>query len=546
MMAFADDNLLLLVTFLPLAAVGALLASSGLGWLLGARRLPAPAWRAVALAASALNGLLALRLVIAFDPVNPRIQFVDRAAWLPELGIHHYFGVDGISLFLVALTALLVPVTLVAAWNDIDTRLRSFVACLLALETGMIGSFVSLNLFEFYVFWELMLIPMLFLIGVWGGPRRIYAALKFFLFTLLGSLFLLVAMVVLAWLAYEQTGSLVFDLVAPPGAASPALLDVVVPVAGEAPWWRTQSWLFAAFALAFAIKIPLVPLHTWLPDAHVEAPTAGSVILAGVLLKLGAYGFLRFALPLFPTAALALGPWLVGLALVGIVYGSLVAMVQSDMKKLVAYSSVAHMGFVVLGTFAFNVEGLVGAVLQMVNHGLSTGALFLLVGFLYERRHTREISDFGGTAKAMPVHAAFFAIAIFASIGLPMLNGFVGEILILVGAFLHDPTSAIVAAAGVVLSAAYMLWMYRRVAFGPVEHPENRSLIDLSLREKAVMIVLVVPMFWIGIHPDPFLRRIEPSVIELLRHVDGRAAPAPDEEAPGAAATPGRRGEARP
>ncbi|MBW2286363.1 MAG: NADH-quinone oxidoreductase subunit M [Deltaproteobacteria bacterium] len=525
MTAFVDDNLLLLITFLPLGTALALLVTNALGSLLGLPRLPTQVWRITAVAGSILTFLLALQLVFVFDPVSTRIQFVDHREWLPDLGIHHYFGVDGISLFLVALTALLVPVAFVAAWNDIDSRLRSFVFCMLALETGMIGAFVSLNLFEFYMFWELMLVPMYFMIGIWGGPRRIYAALKFFLFTMFGSVFMLIAMVVLGWLAYEQSGSLVFDLVAPPGMATPALLDVVVPLSGDAPWWKTQSWLFAAFALAFAIKIPIVPFHTWLPDAHVEAPTAGSVILAAVLLKMGTYGFLRFGLPLFPTAAMAYGPWLIGLALVGIIYGSLVAMVQSDVKKLVAYSSVAHMGFVVLGIFVFNVEGLVGGVLQMINHGISTSALFLLVGFLYERRHTREISDFGGTAKAMPVHAAFLGIVIFASIGLPMLNGFVGEILILMGAFLHSPGAAIVAAIGVALSAAYMLWMYRRVAFGPVEHPENRSLIDLSLRERVVMLLLLVPIFWIGIYPDPFLRRIEPSVIEVLRQVDRRAEP---------------------
>jgi NADH-quinone oxidoreductase subunit M len=525
MTALLDDNLLMLITFLPLGTALLLLATNLVGSLFGIPRLPANVWRIVAVASSVLTFSFAVRLVFAFDPVSTQVQFVDYREWLPDFGIHHYFAVDGISLFLVALATLLVPVALVAAWNEIDNRLRSFVFCILALETGMVGAFVSLNLFEFYMFWELMLVPMYFVIGIWGGPRRIYASVKFFLFTMFGSVFMLIAMVVLAWLAYEQSGSLVFDLVAPPGMATPALFDVVVPRAGDASWWKTETWLFAAFALAFAIKIPVVPFHTWLPDAHVEAPTAGSVILAAVLLKMGTYGFLRFGLPLFPNAAMLYGPWIVSLALIGIVYGSLVAMVQSDVKKLVAYSSVAHMGFVVLGIFVFNVEGLVGGVLQMVNHGISTAALFLLVGFLYERRHTREIADFGGTAKAMPVHAAFFGIVIFSSIGLPMLNGFVGEILILVGAYLHSPGTAVVAATGVVLSAAYMLWMYRRVAFGPVEHPENRSLIDLSLREKAVMLVMLVPIFWVGIYPDPFLRRIEPSVIEVLRHVDRRAQP---------------------
>jgi NADH-quinone oxidoreductase subunit M len=345
-------------------------------------------------------------------------------------------------------------------------------------------------------------------------------------------------MIIVYLFAFEQRGALNFDLIAAPGSEGPALLDTAIPVAGEAVWWKTQTWLFAAFALAFAIKVPVVPFHTWLPDAHVEAPTAGSVVLAGVLLKMGTYGFLRFALPLFPAAAVAYAPWILGLGVVGIVYGSLVAMAQSDIKKLVAYSSVAHMGFVMLGIFVFNVEGMAGAVLQMINHGISTGALFLLVGFLYERRHTREIADFGGIAKPMPVYAAFFGIVTMSSIGLPMLNGFVGELLILVGVFLEHALVAVMATSGVVLAAAYMLWMYRRVVFGPVEHPENRSLIDLSLREKAVMLAMVIPIFWIGIYPEPFLRRIEPSVIELLQQTN-RATPQAAEVSGGAEAVEG-------
>jgi NADH-quinone oxidoreductase subunit M len=327
-------------------------------------------------------------------------------------------------------------------------------------------------------------------------------------------------LVVVSLLAFEQTGSLSFDLVAPPGSDVGGLFDALIPSGGEGPWWRTQTWLFAAFALAFAIKVPVVPVHTWLPDAHVEAPTAGSVVLAGVLLKMGTYGFLRFALPLFPSAAADFAPWMLFIGVVGIVYGLLVAMVQSDIKKLVAYSSVAHMGFVVLGIFAMNVQGLAGGVLQMINHGVSTGALFILVGFLYERRHTREIDDFGGVAKPMPVFAAFLGIVVMSSIGLPMTNGFVGELLVLVGVYLASPLTAVFATSGVVLAAACMLWMYRRVALGPVEHPENRSLIDLSLREKVVMFALIVPIFWIGLYPTPFLRRIEPSVIQLLHQIN--------------------------
>ena len=433
-------------------------------------------------------------------------------------------AIDGISLLMVVMTTFLVPIVLLASWNDIERSVRTYVFFMLFLETGMLGAFVSLNLFAFYLFWELMLIPMYFIIGIWGGPRRIYAAVKFFLFTMFGSMLMLVAMLVLYYLSYEQTGTLNFDLVAAPGSQLPALLDTQIPLTGEAVWWRTQFWLFAAFGLAFAIKVPMVPFHTWLPDAHVEAPTAGSVILAGVLLKMGTYGFLRFALPLFPNAAIDFTPWILGLSLVGIVYGSLVAMVQPDIKKLVAYSSVAHLGFVMIGMFALNVHGVNGSVLQMVNHGLSTGALFVLVGMLYERRHTREISEFGGIARPMPVFAAFFGVVTMSSIGLPMLNGFVGELLILVGAYLANPLVAIAATSGVVLAAAYMLWMYRRVVFGPIDKPENRGLIDLGLREKLVMLALVVPIVWIGVHPDPFLRRIEPSVIELLRQVEERRA----------------------
>jgi NADH-quinone oxidoreductase subunit M len=394
---------------------------------------------------------------------------------------------------------------------------------MLSLETAMLGTFVSLNLFQFYVLWEVMLIPMYFIIGIWGGPRRVYAATKFFLFTLAGSLLMLVAMVVVYRINYEQGGALNFDLIAVAGADTVGipLLQTVIPVA-DAPWWRTQTWLFVAFALAFAIKVPVVPLHTWLPDAHVEAPTGGSVILAGVLLKMGTYGFLRFALPLFPVATRDFVPCMFVLALVGIVYGSLVAMVQKDVKRLVAYSSVAHLGFVMLGIFALNLQGLTGAVLQMLNHGLSTSALFVLVGFIYARRHTREISDFGGLAKPMPVFAALFGVVVMSSIGLPALNGFVGEFLILLGVFGASPWVGVVATSGVVLAAAYMLWMYRRIVFGPLDKPENRGLIDLDLRERTAIVLLVIPIVWIGVHPDPLLRRIEPSVSLLLQSMEIR------------------------
>jgi NADH-quinone oxidoreductase subunit M len=515
-----DQHLLTIITFFPLVTALGLMATSILARLLGADGLPASLWKPIALASSILTFLLSLRLFAVFDPLEMGFQLVEHAPWIPEYGIQYFVGVDGISLLMVLLTTFLMPIILLASWNDISKSLRSYLFFMLSLETGMLGAFVSLNLFQFYVFWEAMLVPMYFIIGVWGGPRRVYAAVKFFLFTMVGSLLMLLAMLVLYYLNFDQTGVLNFDLVAPPGGEMGGLLQTVVPVDGI--WWKTQTWLFAAFALAFAIKVPMFPLHTWLPDAHVEAPTSGSVVLAGVLLKMGTYGFLRFAIPLFPSAAVEFTPLMMTLSVIGIVYGSLVAMVQADIKKLVAYSSVAHLGFVMLGIFALNVHGLTGGVLQMVNHGLSTGALFILVGMLYERRHTRQIADFGGVARPMPVFAACFGVVTMSSIGLPMLNGFVGEFLILVGTFLVAPIFAIIATSGVVLAAAYMLWMFRRVMFGPVDNPENRGLIDLGLREKVVMLSLLIPIIWIGVYPNPLLRRIEPSVIELIRQLELR------------------------
>ena len=517
-----ETHLLTIITFFPLLVGVGLLVSSGLASALGASGLPASLWRAVALASTLLTFLLSLRLFAAFDVTQTEFpfQFVEHVAWMPDYGIHYFLGVDGISLPMVLLTTFLMPIVLLASWTDIVRSVKTYVFFMLFLETGMLGAFVSLNVFQFYVFWEVMLIPMYFIIGIWGGPNRVYAAVKFFLFTMFGSLLMLLAILVVYYLSWEQAGSLNFDLLAPPGSDQPALLDAAIPLTGQAVWWKTQYWLFAAFALAFAIKVPMVPFHTWLPDAHVEAPTAGSVILAGVLLKMGTYGFLRFGLTLFPNAADEFTLLIFAMSLVGIVYGSLVAMVQPDIKKLVAYSSVAHLGFVMLGIFALNDHGVSGGVLQMVNHGLSTGALFLLVGMLYERRHTRLIADFGGIAKPMPVFAACFGIVTMSSIGLPLLNGFIGEFLILLGTFLANPVVAVIATSGVVLSAVYMLWMYRRVMFGPVEHAENRKLIDLGLREKLVMVAILIPIVWIGVYPETFLSRIRPSVIELVDQVE--------------------------
>ncbi len=517
-----ETKLLSVVSFLPLAAALALLGVDQLARRAGG--LAASFWKIGALAASLLTFALSLKLWTGYDTTRADYQFVEHAPWLAEWGVNYFVGVDGISVLLILLTTFLQPIVLVAAWHDIQHSVKSFVFFMLALETGMIATFAALNLFQFYLFWELMLIPMYFIIGIWGGPRRVYAAIKFFLFTMVGSLLMLVAMLVVYRLHFEQTGTFTLDLVAPPGGALPGLLETSISPGGDV-WWRTQPWLFGAFALAFGIKVPVFPFHTWLPDAHVEAPTAGSVILAGVLLKMGTYGFVRFALPLFPDASVQFAPVVFGLGLAGILYGALVAMVQKDIKKLVAYSSIAHLGFVMLGTFALNEEGLSGAVLQMVNHGLSTGALFLLVGMLYERRHTREISAFGGVAKPMPVYAAMFGIVTMSSIGLPALNGFVGEFLILLGTFRAAPWVAATATLGVVLAAVYMLWMYRRVFFGPVEVPENRGLIDLDLREKLVIAAVVVPIVWIGVYPQPLLTRLSAPVGEILRVMEAKRTP---------------------
>lgn len=517
------DHLLTLTTFVPLASGLVLLCIPGLSDAL---------WRRLTLAATVATFALSVKAFADFDATRTGFQLVEHAPWLPAWGVNWFVGVDGVSLLLFVMTTFLMPIVVLGAWTDVTKNVKTFLFFLLALETGMLGAFVSLNLFQFYVFWEVMLIPMYFIIGIWGGARRVYAAVKFFLYTMAGSLLMLVAILVLYQLHFEQFGRLTLDLVSAPGAQAPALLDTTVPISGD-PWWRTQFWLFAAFALAFAVKVPLFPFHTWLPDAHVEAPTPGSVVLAAVLLKMGTYGFFRLALPLFPAAAVEFVPLVFALSLVGIVYAALVAMVQADIKKLVAYSSVAHLGFVMLGLFAFNLEGVKGSVLQMVNHGLSTGALFLLVGMLYERRHTRLIADFGGIAKPMPVYAALFGVVTMSSIGLPMLNGFVGEFLILLGTFLASPITGTIAAFGVVLAAAYMLWMFRRVMFGPVENPENRSLIDLGLREKFVMAAMIVPIVWIGVYPDFFLRRLDASVTEMLARIEPHASAAAAERTRG-------------
>src|SRR5881392_3912647 len=468
----------------------------------------------VALAASLVEFAISAPLWWTFAPAGG-FQFILDASWIPSWGIRYAVGVDGISLFLVLLTTFLVPLSVLGSYAYITTRERGFYALMLVLTTGMIGVFVALDLFLFYVMWEVMLIPMYFIIGVWGGDNRLYAAIKFFIYTFLGSLLMLVAILVLYIRAGRASGVYSFGY---------AHLLSNAKDLGPVAWW-----LFGAFFLAFAIKVPLFPLHTWLPDAHVEAPTAGSVILAGILLKMGTYGFLRFALPFFPGVALSdtVQLVIVILSLIGIIYGGLVAMVQPDFKKLIAYSSVAHLGFVMLGIWALTLQSVQGALMVMINHGISTGALFFLVGMLYERRHTRLIEAFGGIAKVVPLFAAVLTIVSLSSIGLPATNGFVGEFLVLVGAFRTYPAAAAIAAAGVIVAAMYLLPALQRVIYNPLDKPENARLPDLSARELAVLLPLVACIVWLGVYPAPVLRRMEPSAqrfIETVRPAAGAAA----------------------
>jgi NADH-quinone oxidoreductase subunit M len=462
----------------------------------------------IGIGTSLVTFALSLVVYFGFDSTNTQMQFVEQYSWITGLDISYFVGVDGFSLLLVVLTTFLTPISLIASWESITDRLKEYVAFMLLLEVGMLGVFIAVDLFLFYVFWEAMLIPMYFIIGIWGGKERIYAAVKFFLYTMAGSLLMLIAIL---WLGYYASTL--------PGGYFTTNLQKLYSIAPAIPM-NIQMWMFAAFALSFAIKVPLFPLHTWLPDAHVQAPTAGSVILAGVLLKMGTYGLLRFCLPLFPQASFNFTPLMAILAVIGIVYGALVAMVQTDVKKLVAYSSVSHLGFVVLGIFSMTEEGIQGAMIQMINHGLSTGALFLLVGMIYDRRHTREISQFGGLATVMPVFSTIFMIVTLSSIGLPGLNGFVGEFLILVGsfnsAFLGSYAYTAVATSGVIFSAVYMLWMCQRVFFGKVTHEENTSLLDLTKREIGLMIPILFFIVWIGVYPSTFLKSSAASTKQVV------------------------------
>jgi len=453
--------------------------------------------------------LISLPLWFAFDNNGPQFQFQEKYDWIPNIGVSYYVGMDGISLLLVMMTTLLGFIAVLSSWNAITDRVKQYYAFLLFLQTGMLGVFVSLDFFLFYVFWEVMLVPMYFLIGIWGGPRKLYAAIKFFLYTLVGSVLMLLGILALYFEYFNQTGVYTFDLL--------RLWSIDYPAG-------LQLWVFLAFFVGFAIKVPMFPFHTWLPDAHVEAPTAGSVILAGVLLKMGTYGFVRFSLPLLPDATKDAVWWVLALAIIGIIYGALVALVQPDWKKLVAYSSVSHLGFVMLGVFALTELGLQGGILQMINHGLATGGLFLIVGIMYEQTHTREIAAYGGIAKVVPLFSALFLVIALASMGLPLLNGFIGEFMILQGAFASQYAGWVYAAfavSGIVLGAAYLLWLYQRLMFGKIDNPENEKLKDVSLREQATLWPLVALCVFIGVYPKPFLAPLHVPVEAIMERIEG-------------------------
>jgi NADH-quinone oxidoreductase subunit M len=507
-MDFLQRHLLSVITYTPLAGAALLVA-------LPLFRKNDDAVRWVANAFGLLGFLVSLPLWFQFDRNASGFQFEERLSWIPSIGVQYHFGVDGVSALLILLTTLLGFIAILSSWTAITDRVRQYYVFLLLLQAGMLGVFCALDMFLFYVFWEVMLVPMYFLIGIWGGARRLYAAIKFFLYTLVGSVVMLLGILALYFHsktlpAYATTGT--FDVTEWYNMGVPAEL---------------QFWVFLAFFLGFAIKVPMFPFHTWLPDAHVEAPTAGSVILAGVLLKMGTYGFLRFSLPLLPDATRQAVPWMATLAIIGIVYAGLVTLVQKDMKKLIAYSSVSHLGFCMLGMFALNPLGLEGSVLQMVNHGLSTGGLFLIVGLVYERRHTKEIAQFGGLAHVMPVYATLTLIIFLASMGLPLLNGFIGEFMILSAAFAVNRVWAYWAVTGVVLGAAYLLWLYQRVFWGKVTHEENQRLHDLNGRELATLVPLVALCFAIGVYPKPFLSFLHAPMARLADTVQpGRFAPA--------------------
>jgi len=511
--------ILSIITFLPLAAALAIV------FFVPKRNERAiihiATWTALA------DFVLSLWPIFQYDKSDGGFQFVEAANWIPSFGVQYKMGVDGVSLLLVVLTTLLSFISILSSWTAIKERVKEYYVFFLLLEVGMLGVFCALDLFLFYIFWEVMLVPMYFIIGVWGGPRKLYAAIKFFLYTLLGSVLMLLGIIALYFFAGDVLGERTFDIVK---------LHELGP---HTAVWSWGQWVFLAFFLGFAIKVPMFPFHTWLPDAHVEAPTAGSVILAGVLLKMGTYGFYRFSVPIFPKQTVDNMWWLLSLCIIGIIYGAMVSLVQKDWKKLVAYSSVSHLGMTMIGLFALNLYGVKGSVLQMLNHGISTGALFLIVGIIYERRHTRLIADYGGLARVIPVFAIYFMIIMLSSAGLPTLNGFIGEIAILAGlvqvggsAYSFFGLSSfwwvVLAASGIVLGAAYLLWLYQRTMFGPVTNPENEHIPDMNWREKWTLIPLVVLAVWIGIYPKPFFefldapvdRLVNTQVVPVLRQVD--------------------------
>ena len=493
-MSYADFPLLSLIMFTPL--VGAVL-------LLFVSKPNTIRW--VANGFAMLGFLVSLPLWFWLDTTGPDWQFVERHDWIPSIGAEYFLGVDGFSTLLILLATLIGAIAVLSSWTAITERVKEYYIFLLVLQTGMIGAFVALDFLLFFVFWEVMLVPMYFLIGIWGSANRLYSAIKFFLFTLVGSVIMLLGILAVYFYNYDITGVYTFDIT--------RFHELNMP-------FEYQWWVFLAFFLGFAVKVPMFPFHTWLPDAHTDAPTAGSVILAAVLLKMGTYGFIRFSLPILPEATLVFVPWVVGLSIVGIIYGALVAMAQSDWKRLVAYSSVSHMGLVTLGIFALTPVGITGSILQQINHGISTGALFLIVGIVYERRHTREISEYGGLSKVMPAFAVVFAVMMLSSIGLPTLNGFIGEVLILQGIFVVNTWWAAAAASGIVLGAAYMLWLYQRTMFGTVDNPKNENLPDLNLREWATFTPLLILAVWIGLYPKPFLDRLETSVDHVMARVN--------------------------
>jgi NADH-quinone oxidoreductase subunit M len=492
-----NEHLLSIVLFTPLAGMLVLL------FLPGSNKTLIRVWANI----SALAGfLVSLLLVVRFDKSIAGFQMVEKADWIPSLGVKYMLGIDGISLLLVMLTTLIGFIAILSSWSAVEDRLKEYYAMFLLQQAGMIGVFLALDFFLFYVFWELVLVPMYFIIGVWGGPRKLYAAIKFFLYTLAGSLLMLLGILTLYFQHFQQFGYYTFEV--------SELMKLDLPLG-------VQQWVFWAFFLGFAIKVPMFPFHTWLPDAHVEAPTAGSVVLASVLLKMGTYGFLRFSLPLLPDASVTpmIVQTLAVLSIIGILYGALVSLAQKDWKKLVAYSSVSHLGFCTLGIFALNPNGIAGSVIQQVNHGISTGMLFLIVGVVYERRHTRDIKEYGGLAHVMPLYAIVFAFAMLSSAGLPLLNGFVGEFTILQGAFEANRIWAACAVVGIIFGAAYLLWLYQRTMLGAITNEKNRGLRDLNLREVVVFLPLIAWAIWIGVYPKPYFEILEKPVAQIVERV---------------------------